>query len=167
MIEWKKIDGFENYSVSNTGLVRNDITGKKLKMHIGNHGYYMVNLWGNDKGNWRLIHRLVATAFITNTKNKKCVNHKDGNKLNNVVNNLEWCTYSENQLHRVHILKKVRFPEEALRATRKPVVCIETGETYESVCEAARQCNTWQQSISKVLMGKMHTAGGFHWRYAK
>ncbi len=165
-MQWKKIDGFENYSVSNTGLVRNDITEKTLKLHIGNHGYYMVNLWKNNKGNWRLVHRLVATAFIPNIENKRCVNHIDGNKKNNAVYNLEWCTYSENQIHRCKVLNKTRFPEEALNATRKPVLCVETGVIYTSVSEAARQCGLWQQNISKVLSGQMHTSGGYHWRYA-
>lgn len=166
-MNWKKIDGFDNYSVSDTGLVRNDTTGKMLKRHIGNHGYYMVNMWHNEKGNWKTVHRLVASAFIPNCKSKPCVNHIDGNKTNNDASNLEWCTYSENQLHRSRVLKKTNFPREAINATSKAIVCIETGVVYKSVSEAARLCNLWQQNISKVLTGKMHTTGGYHWGYAK
>ena len=163
---WKKIDGFKNYSVSDTGLVRNDKTGKLLKLHLGNHGYYMANLWENNKGNWKTVHRLVAKAFISNPFNKKEVNHKDGIKINNNVSNLEWCTRSENQLHKNRVLKKSRYPIEALNATSKSVICIETGKIYKSISEAARMCGVWQQNISKVLSGEMKTTGGYHWGYA-
>lgn len=166
-MQWKKVEGYENYSVSDTGLVRNDTTRRTLKPCTGNHGYYMVFLHENNKGTQKTVHRLVAKAFIPNTENKRCVNHIDGNKLNNCVSNLEWCTHSENQYHRSRVLKKVRFPEEALRVTRKPVECIETGVIYTSVSEAARQCGLWQQNISKVLNGQMKTTGGLHWGYAK
>lgn len=166
-MQWEKIDGFNNYSVSDTGLVRNDTTSRILKPCTGNHGYYMVFLHKNNKGNQKTVHRLVAAAFIPNTDNKRCVNHIDGNKQNNCVANLEWCTHSENQQHRCRVLKKIRLPEEAWEATRKPVKCIETGVIYASVNEAARQCGLWQQNISKVLAGQMKTTGGLHWGYAK
>lgn len=161
---WKKIDGFENYSVSVEGKVRNDTTMKLLKQCLNNKGYSMINLWNNNKGHWKTIHRLVAIAFIPNPQDKPCINHVDGNKQNNRVDNLEWCTPSENQLHRSRVLKKTRLPEEALKVTRMPVVCVETGRVYESVSEAARLCGLWQQNISKVLDSTSRTAGGFHWR---
>lgn len=161
---WKKIDGFGNYSISDDGMVRNDDTMYILKQHQNNKGYFMVNLWRNNKGHWRTIHRLLAMAFIPNTEGKMCINHIDGNKQNNKLDNLEWCTHSENQLHRSRVLNKARFPEEALAATRMPVVCVETGEAYESVSAAARLCRLKQQNISKVLDSGTRTAGGFHWR---
>ena len=163
-MEWKKIDGFENYSISAEGKVRNDTTMKLLKSHLNNQGYPMVNLWKNNKGHWKTIHRLIAIAFIPNTKDEPCVNHIDGNKLNHRIDNLEWCSYSENQFHRQHILKKRTVPKEAWETTRTPIVCIETGKVYESVSEAARTCGLWQQNISKVLNSSTRTAGGFHWR---
>lgn len=164
---WKKIDGFDNYSISYDGRVRNDTTLYILKQHIGSHGYYMVNLWQNNKGHWKTIHRLIATAFVPNPENKPQINHIDGDKQNNNVSNLEWCTRSENQLHRTRVLKKTRFPEEAINTTRKAVMCIETGKVFRSISEAARECGLWQQSISRVLSGAMHTTGGFHWGYVK
>lgn len=162
---WKKIDGFENYSISDDGQVRNDTSMKVLKPSLNNKGYPMVNLWKNNKGYWKLIHRLIALAFIPNPEGKPQINHIDGNPQNNIIDNLEWCTGGENQLHRSRVLKKVRFPKEAVASTRKPVLCVETGKTYESVSEAARQCGLWEQSISKVLSGKLHTTGGLHWRW--
>lgn len=161
---WKKVDGFENYSISDDGYVRNDTTTKLLKQHTNNKGYLLVNLWRNNKGYWKTVHRLLAIAFIPNPNNYPQVNHKDGNKQNNRIDNLEWCTQSENQLHRSRVLGKKRVPEEALRNTRMPVICVETGKTYESMSEAARQCGLWEQSISKVLNSTTRTAGGFHWR---
>ena len=94
MIEWKKIKGFKNYSVSNTGNVRNDRTGRILKLRIGTTGYYQVMM--GRKTIPQYVHRLVAIAFIANYENKPQVDHLDGNKLNNCVDNLRWVTASEN-----------------------------------------------------------------------
>ena len=163
-MEWKKIEGFENYSISSDGEVRNDNNLYVLKQHLNNKGYPMVNLWKNNKGYWRTVHRIVALAFIPNPNNKPQVNHIDGNKQNNNVDNLEWCTGSENQFHRSRVLKKTRFPKEALEATRTPIICVETRKVYVSVNEAARMCGLSQQNISKVLDNVGRSAGGFHWR---
>lgn len=161
---WKKIHGFNNYSVSDDGQVRNDTTMYILKHHLNNKGYPMVYLCRENKGHWRLVHRLVAIAFIPNPEGKPCINHIDGNTQNYSIDNLEWCTLSENQLHRSRVLKKVRFPEEALQATRQAVICIETGNVYISINEAARVCGLHQANISKVLDSSTRTTGGYHWR---
>ena len=112
--QWKDIKGYENiYQVSNLGNVRsvdryinqknskcdkyNHIyKGKILKQFINNAGYCQVQLSYKYKSIPKRVHRLVAETFISNPKNYKCVNHIDGNKQNNNVNNLEWCTYSHN-----------------------------------------------------------------------
>jgi len=93
---YKKIEGFKNYSISKNGNVRNDITGRILKDCNHSHGYSVVHL---GKNNPQYVHRLVAKAFICNDLNKPEVNHKDGNKKNNNVSNLEWVTSSENKIH--------------------------------------------------------------------
>ena len=97
-MKWKKIDDYNRYSVSDTGLVRNDKTGRILKTPKAGHGYLVVNLSKNGKRSFT-VHRLVAKAFINNPENKPTVNHFDGDKSNNNVSNLEWATYSENNQH--------------------------------------------------------------------
>jgi hypothetical protein len=112
---WKEVKGYEGlYEISNLGNVKslsrsivrgNGVMGKAfvnsklVKKSITRLNYEKVNLSKNNVAKTFAVHRLVAIAFIDNTENKPQVNHKDGNKLNNCVDNLEWCTASENQLH--------------------------------------------------------------------
>ena len=96
-IKTKEIKGYEGlYTVNSMGKVFSIKTGKEKKKLISNAGYYRVHLFNKGKGKIILVHRLVAEAFIPNPKNLPCVNHIDGNKLNNRVTNLEWVTSSEN-----------------------------------------------------------------------
>lgn len=96
---WKDIPGYEGkYQVSNTGKVRSlnyqGTKGKvvRLKLYNNNHGYMMIELNKNGKKKKYSVHRLVALAFIPNPNNYPIINHKDENKTNNTVWNLEWCT---------------------------------------------------------------------------
>lgn len=93
-MQWKKIDGKPNYSVSNQGEVRNDKTGRILKPSVRKDGYCQIML--GRKTVPLYIHRLVAEAFIENPKVLPQVDHIDGNKSNNNVSNLRWVTYSDN-----------------------------------------------------------------------
>ncbi len=95
---WKSVDGFPGYFVSNHG----EIIGKKgtlLKPSLSYRGYHRANIYNADGLFQTLVHRVVAKAFIDNPENKKEVNHKDCNKLNNVASNLEWATSAENKKH--------------------------------------------------------------------
>lgn len=94
METFKKIENFNNYSISNLGNVRNDKTGRILKYHTKPNGYKQVQL--GRKITPQYIHRLVAIAFIPNIHNKPQVNHINGDKGDNRVENLEWVTASEN-----------------------------------------------------------------------
>ena len=110
---WRDIKGYEGlYQVSNFGkvkslnksIIRNNgrkqtFKEKTLKEGLSGNGYYSVSLTKNGKGKTFNIHKLVAIAFIENKNNDKCVNHIDGNKLNNTVGNLEWVTSQENVKH--------------------------------------------------------------------
>jgi len=112
---WKDISGYERfYQISNLGNVKSVtrmtssssirggnrfVVGKKLKTIVDTKGYMKVTLSKYSKTEQHLIHRLIALAFIPNPENKCCVNHIDGNKLNNNIDNLEWCTAKENIQH--------------------------------------------------------------------
>lgn len=102
---WKDIKDYEGlYQISNLGRVKSFRASTKygspeemiLKPSLINSGYGVVTLYGNGKKRKHQIHRLVATEFIENPNNFPCINHKDENKLNNCVDNLEWCTYQYN-----------------------------------------------------------------------
>ena len=95
-MEWRDIPGYEGYyQASNTGQIRS-VRKNKMLSPFDNHGYLRVNLCINCKEEKPLIHRLVALAFIENPNHYPEVNHKDNNRQNNRVENLEWCTRSEN-----------------------------------------------------------------------
>ena len=124
--EWKSIKGYESqYEISSFGNVKSlpKKRGKKTydyfirKNCIGRGGYYRISLCSDYKIKSITIHRLVAIHFIDNKKNKPCINHKDGNKLNNAVENLEWCTYKENYKHAVKfgLTKKIGSGENQPR----------------------------------------------------
>ena len=103
MEEWKDVVGYEEYfQISNFGRVFSKRTNKILIQGISKSGYYVLSTRiGGKRGICKCfkVHRLVAMAFIPNNDNKPFVNHKDGNKLNPCVDNLEWCTAKENSVH--------------------------------------------------------------------
>ena len=167
--EWKKIEGYSNYSVSSLGRVRNDKTGKMLKpgMCGGFRSYLQVGLYRGSHASRKCapIHRLVAEAFIPNPENKPEVNHLNGDGFNNCVNNLEWIDHKDNLIHAYKVLnKKVAIGEPFA----KQIIRIEDGRVFNSITEAAQTCGTHPTGISQCLNGRphRHTAGGYHWRYA-
>jgi hypothetical protein len=90
---------FYDYIVSEDGTIESLLTNKKISKRVGPNGYYQVNLCINGKCKTFMLHRIIGILFIENPNNYPCLNHKDGNKLNNDVSNLEWVTHKENVQH--------------------------------------------------------------------
>lgn len=159
---WKPIKGYEGlYEISSFGKVltvkRQGTSGGFVKVTVRKDGYIQVLLSKDGKQKNHLVHRLVATAFLPMQTGKSQVNHIDGNRNNNMVSNLEWCTAQENTLHSHDVLEK----------NTKRVICVETGVIYPSIRSAARAVNSDDSTIQRVCAGKRRnkTAAGFHWRY--
>lgn len=142
--EWRPISGFEGlYLVGSHGNVWSLRKAKALKQKLTKTGYPSVNLYKNEACFTRRVHRLVADAFIENVDDKPCVNHKDSDRCNNFVGNLEWVTHKENTLHayrlgRIHIFERVSG-EKASNAKLKEKQVVEirkllkTGATCASI----------------------------------
>lgn len=94
----KEIKGHPNYLISNDGLIYLKHTLKRLSIHL-DRGYPRVSLRVGDRYKQFMVHRLVATTYLDNPHNLSTVNHKDMNKLNNSVDNLEWMTHGQNSVH--------------------------------------------------------------------
>lgn len=93
------IKGLDHHTVTEHGVVTNQKTGTVLTPNIRKNGYYLMTIWEQNKCYKKYLHRILAEAFIPNPEHKRTVNHKDGNKLNNNLSNLEWATHSENISH--------------------------------------------------------------------
>ena len=157
-MEWKQIQGYENYEVSNEGQVRNKKTGKILKPAKNNCGYLQVILYKDNKRKSFLIQRLVADVWIPNPDNLPEVNHIDENKEDNRVENLEWCTRQYNMSY------GTRGKRQSKTQSRK-VYCVELDQTFNSIKEAERETGIWHSNITACCQGKIKTTGGYHWKY--
>lgn len=168
--KWKKVQNYGSYSVSSYGNVRNDETGTIRKQNKNGSGYLCVTIWRDGTPRTLVVHRLVANAFLKNPHNKPCINHKDGDRTNNNIHNLEWCTAKENSLHRYRVLGNYISKESASKISawrRKPVLCVETNVVYESVAAAARTMECTDGAIRAVIKGRRPRAKGYTWEFVQ
>ena len=154
------IKGFEDYLITENGeiySIKEDFP-RKISFSIDRYGYYKCCLCNGGKHSFR-VHRLVASTFIPNPLNKPLVNHLNSNRLHNHVDNLEWATYQENNIHAViygnHNLNKhvVQFIQDA-------VVNI-----FHSAHDASVKTGIDYSAIAKCCRGERKTAGNFKWRW--
>ena len=168
MEEWRPVVGYEGlYEVSNMGRVKSlertvwdnrgcyrTVHERILKPRKDRSGYLQVNLSKDGKVKWCTVHRLVAIAFLDNADNLPEVNHKDEDKTNNCVENLEWCSRSYNM--------EYSYGKSVLAIHKINGLILE----FTSIHEAERQLGIANQSICACLKGKTKSAGGYVWYYS-
>lgn len=183
--EWRDVVGYEGlYQVSNLGRVKGvarkvnrnghmvSVPERLLNQNDNTNGYLRVSLSKGNHTKQAFVHRLVAEAFVDNPKGCKYIDHLDNDRHNNHVDNLAWCTQSENiaASYARGQRKYVPMSEEArARVTKKiakPVVRSD-GKIYPSVTSAAKDLGVTMAMVSHVLNGRAQTALGYSFRYAK
>ena len=163
---WKQIKGASNYFVNEKGEVKSTARGREtiLKPYKSTNKCYMVNVYYDDGSHrFRTVHRLVAEAFIPNPNNLPQINHKDENRANNSISNLEWCDGKYNTNYGTGHARQTM-------ACSKPVFQYSLdGEfiaVFPSLSEAERQTGVSNSTISAVCRKACKTAGGYLWEYA-
>jgi len=164
----KILDDFPMYTVDRLGNVWSFYTRQFVKhQQQARNGYVYVTLYNKGKCRRVLLHRLVAETYLSNPFNLPCVNHKDENKLNNSVDNLEWCNHKYNNQYG-------KAPTRMATCARKrPVNQYDAAgkliATYESACEAERVTGIHQSNISKCCLGRKNfrSAGSYKWRFSE
>jgi hypothetical protein len=167
------------YEISNLGNVKSlnrphSPGDTILKPYEDKHGYFIVSFYKNRKLFIKKIHRLVAENIIPNPENKPMVNHIDGNKLNNEVSNLEWCTAQENSIHSTRVLgnlapnlNKGKFGRESKSSI--PIAQINRGDNslvreWDCAADAARELNISPAGIRACCRGELNHFKGFIWK---
>ena len=155
----KDVVGYEGlYQVTSCGKVWSYKNERFLKPRK-NNDYLRVTLCKDGEMKDYYIHRLVAEAYIPNPDNLPEVNHKDENKLNNCVNNLEWCSKDYNRNYGTRT-------ERSALARSIPVYCLELNKVFSGISQAARELGLNPSHICECCKGKLKTTGGLHFRYA-
>lgn len=151
----KDIQNYEGlYAVTSCGKVYSYKRKKFLKPRKNKKDYLQVDLYKGGERKTYLVHRLVAEAYLPNPEGLPQVNHKDENKENNALPNLEWCDGSYN----------INYGSRNQKIS-KPVFCVELNKTFDGARAAGRELGLDNSNIIKCCNGKYKTTGGYHWRY--
>jgi hypothetical protein len=171
-VTWRTIPGFENYEVSSDGRVRKGRTGRVLRLVNRRDGYVCAAVFINKKRFTRKVHRLVALAFIPNPDHKPEVNHRNGNKSDNQVGNLEWATKRENSLHyhrelgtsaaclAALALARQKALASTLKLTPENVLTIRAEYSYGKAQELAARFGVTNGCILHAVSGRTHASVG-------
>ena len=169
---YKPIQGYKNYIINKQGEVLNTKTNRPKKATIANTGYYTVTLYKKNKGKSFLLHRLIADCFIAKEQGKTYINHKNGIKTDNRIENLEWCTQSENMHHSYEKLGRVagmKGKKGKKCKNSKPILMLTTNgkpiRRFDSIMCAQRELGFLNNSIVAHLKGRSKTSYGYIWRY--
>ena len=174
---WKDVEGYEGiYQVSNLGRVKSlarliePSNGKRpywiyeciMSQYKESTGYMNVKLSKNGRHKSAFVHRLVAQAFHPNPDNLREVNHKDENKTNNRVDNLEWCSTSYNVQYGTSMQRRKK-------TMHVPILCYDLNgnlvKEYESLSQACEELSLGKGNLWKALNNRIHSLGGYRWKY--
>lgn len=156
---WKSIPDTDNvYYISSHGRVYSTKRNIFRKPTLNHRGYLQVTLYKKGKPRLALVHRLVAQAFIHQpSKEQNTVNHIDGDKANNHIDNLEWVTLQENIDH--------AFKSGLHGNPKRPVLCVELNTVFKSVSEASKHLGVSPRNIHNVCTGIRKRTGGYTWKF--
>ncbi len=151
------LEQFPDYIISKSGIIYSKLTKRILSKSIDKRGYVRANLNQNGKNKCVLVHRLIALCYVPNPENKPQVNHINGIKSDNRIENLEWCTNQENQDHafRVGLRIKGKYHKVVRQPKKKVLLDVKTGIYYNSIREAAELLGYNKGTLKDYISGKI------------
>ena len=163
-LEWREVKEYSNYEVNQFGEIRHKTRKKVLKPRSNNGSYQYVNFKINGKNINFAVHRIVANAFIPNPKGYTEINHKDYDRTNNCVDNLEWVDSSQNKQH--------AYLKDENKSSRGKAVIQRSKDgtyikTFETISKAAKEMNCSIAAISNCCLGRTKTSQGFLWSFVE